>query len=223
MWRKITSFPLRDVEEGIKKHLHLVMEGNELLIELIEACHSSDWNMVKSVADRIAFVEREADDVKRGIENRLYSGILFVGLKEDFLRLLRAMDDIADKAKEAARAIASRQPEREEIEEVKDCSDKIKEMVYGTVEIVKTLERAIGMIGKNKNEALKLAHDVEKYEERLDDIKLEALRLLTTKEKKISTLSYLQLRDFILLLDMIPDAAENASDIIVAMIVKSGA
>ncbi|TDA37469.1 MAG: hypothetical protein DSO08_05790 [Candidatus Methanomethylicota archaeon] len=70
---------------------------------------------------------------------------------------------------------------------------------------------------------MNLAHEIEKYEERLDDVKLEALRRLTVREKKTSPLTYLQIRDFIFLLDMIADAAENASDIITAMIVKSGA
>jgi len=79
------------------------------------------------------------------------------------------------------------------------------------------------LINKNKNEALNLAHEIEKYEERLDDVKLEALRRLAVREKRTSPLTYLQIRDFIFLLDMIADAAENASDIITAMIVKSGA
>lgn len=223
MWRKITSFPLKGIEEALKVHSQLVIGAIRLLSDLIEGCHSYDWDRVKSTAERIAFIEREADDVKRQVEVKLYGGILFVGLKEDFLRLIETMDDIIDKAKDASRAIASRQPNREEIVEVLDCSSKIKEMIDGTVEIVNLLQKAIEMTGKNKSEALRLAHEVEKYEEKLDDVKLEALKLLTQKEKKISTLTYLQIRDFIFLLDMVPDAAENASDIITAMVVKSGA
>ncbi|MDH5811579.1 MAG: DUF47 family protein [Candidatus Methanomethylicaceae archaeon] len=223
MWRKIASFPLKGIEEGLKAHSQLVMDTIRLLSDLIEGCDCQNWNRVKSTADRIAFMEREADDVKRGVEIKLYSGILFVGLKEDFLRLVEAMDQIADRAKEASRALASREPSKEEMEEIRDCNEKVKEMVYGTIEIVNVLIRALEMINKNKNEALSLAHEVEKYEERLDDIKLEALKMLTTREKKTSPLTYLQIRDFIFLLDMIADAAESASDIITAMVVKSGA
>lgn len=223
MWRKIASFPLKGIEEGLKVHSQLVMDTIRLLSDLIEGCDCQNWNRVKSTAERIAFMEREADDVKRGVEIKLYSGILFVGLKEDFLRLVEAMDQIADRAKEASRALASREPSKEEMEEIRDCNEKVKEMVYGTIEIVKVLIRALEMINKNKNEALNLAHEVEKYEERLDDIKLEALKMLTTREKKTSPLTYLQIRDFIFLLDMIADAAESASDIITAMVVKSGA
>ncbi len=223
MWRKITSFPLRGIEEGLKIYFQLIMKATELLSELIEGCLCQDWSKVKSTAERIAFLEREADDVKRGVEVKLNSGILFVGLKEDFLRLAEAMDKIADNAKDASRALASRQPNREEMKEIEICGEKIREMVYGTIEIVKILKKAIEMIGKDKNGALRLAHEVEKYEERLDDVKLEALKVLTEKEKEISTLTYLQVRDFIFLLDMVADAAENTSDIITAMIVKSGA
>jgi|YelNatPaOPRAMG01_1025707.scaffolds.fasta_scaffold03921_9 hypothetical protein len=223
MWRKIASFPLKGIEEGLKLHSQLVMDSIELLSDLIEKCQCYDWDSVRATAEKIAFIEREADDVKRGVEVKLYRGILFVGLKEDFLRLLEAIDQIADRAKEASRALASRAPDRGEMEEIGDCSEKVKEMIYGTIDIVKILIKAIEMINKDKNETLNLAHEIEKYEERLDDVKLEALRRLTVREKKTSPLTYLQIRDFIFLLDMIADAAENASDIITAMIVKSGA
>lgn len=222
MWRKITAFPLKGVEEGLKTHSKLIMDTIMQLSELIGECQSHDWNKLKITAEKIAHMEREADDVKRGIEIKLYSGMLFVGLKEDFLRLIEGMDQIADRAKEASRILASREPTYEEMKEITDCSEKIKEMVYGTIEIVKILTDALEMVNKDKNRALDLAHEVEKYEEKLDDVKLEALRMLTNRERKMSPLTYLQIRDFIFSLDMIADAAEYTSDIITAMVVKSG-
>jgi uncharacterized protein Yka (UPF0111/DUF47 family) len=104
-----------------------------------------------------------------------------------------------------------------------ECHAKVREIVSGTVEIVKILERSVEMMSKDTKASLQLAHEVEKFEEKLDDLKLEALRYLTKREKSISTLTYLQARDFIFLLDMVADAAEEASDVITAMIVKSGA
>lgn len=157
------------------------------------------------------------------MELHLYSGALFVGLKEDFLRLAEAIDQIADKAKDASRALASRQPKKVEMDELEECHAKVREIVSGTVEIVKILERSIEMMSRNSKASLQLAHEVEKFEEKLDDQKLEALKYLTKKEGNVSTLTYLQVRDFIFLLDMVADAAEEASDVITAMIVKSGA
>jgi predicted phosphate transport protein (TIGR00153 family) len=223
MWRRISSFPLRGVEELLRQHMKLVLMTTELLRDLIEGCASYNWSVVQSVAERIAMTEREADDVKRSVEVHLYSGALFVGLKEDFLRLAEAIDQIADKAKDASRALASRQPEEAEMEELVECHAKVREIVSGTVEIVKILERSVEMMSKDTKASLQLAHEVEKFEEKLDDLKLEALRYLTKREKSISTLTYLQARDFIFLLDMVADAAEEASDVITAMIVKSGA
>ncbi|MDD1764575.1 MAG: DUF47 domain-containing protein [Candidatus Methanomethyliaceae archaeon] len=223
MWRRISSFPLRGVEELLRAHMKLVLTATELLRDLIEGCINYNWSVVQSVAENIAMTEREADDVKRGVELHLYSGALFVGLKEDFLRLAEAIDQIADKAKDASRALAARQPKKAEMDELGECHAKIREIVSGTVEIVKILERSIEMMSRNSKTSLQLAHEVEKFEETLDDEKLEALKYLTRKEENVSTLTYLQARDFIFLLDMVADAAEEASDVITAMIVKSGA
>jgi predicted phosphate transport protein (TIGR00153 family) len=223
MWRKIFSFPLRGVAEQLRVHMNLVLMSAELLENLIEACEDYNWEAVGSVAERIAHLEREADDVKRQVELGLFSGIVFVGLKEDFYKLAEAIDEIADKSKDASRAIASRQPDREEVAVLFEGENNIMKMIKGTVEIVKTLMISVELLDKDMKEALQLAHDVEKTEEELDDIKLDILKNLTRNEKKMSPLSYLQIRDFIFLLDMVADAAEDASDVITAMIVKSGA
>jgi predicted phosphate transport protein (TIGR00153 family) len=223
MWRKIFSFPLRGVAEQLRVHMNLVLMSAELLENLIEACEDYNWEAVGSVAERIARLEREADDVKRQVELGLFSGIVFVGLKEDFYKLAEAIDEIGDKSKDASRAIASRQPDREEVAVLFEGENGIMKMIKGTVEIVKILMISVELLDKDMKEALQFAHDVEKKEEELDDIKLDILKNLTKNEKKMSPLSYLQLRDFIFLLDMVADAAEDASDVITAMIVKSGA
>jgi len=60
-------------------------------------------------------------------------------------------------------------------------------------------------------------------EEGLDEQKLKLIKHLTANEGRLSTLSYLQMRDFIFQLDMVADAAEAASDVLTSMIVKAGA
>jgi len=214
---------LRGVGDLLRQHMKLVLTSTELLRDLIEGCISYNWTVVQSAAERIAMAEREADDVKRRVELHLYSGTLFVGLKEDFLRLAEAIDQIADKSKDASRALASRQPGKEEMDELYECHIKIREIVASTVEIVKLLERSVELMSTDKKASLQLAQQVERTEEKLDDMKLDVLKYLTQKERSISTLTYLQARDFVFLLDMVADTAEEASDVITAMIVKSGA
>jgi hypothetical protein len=223
MWRKIFSFPLRGVAEQLRVHMNLVLMSAELLENLIEACEDYNWEAVGSVAERIARLEREADDVKRQVEVGLFSGVVFVGLKEDFYKLAEAIDEIADKSKDASRAISSRQPDKEEVAILFEGENNIMKMIRGTVEIVKILMISVELLDKDMKEALQLAHNVEKMEEELDDIKLDIIKNLTKNEKKMSPLSFLQIRDFIFLLDMVADASEDASDVITAMIVKSGA
>jgi predicted phosphate transport protein (TIGR00153 family) len=223
MWRKLSAFPLRGVEANLRDHMNLVMVATELLESLVKACEDYNWDLVYSIAERIARLEREDDDVKRLVEKGLYTGVVFVGLKEDFYRLAESLDQIADKAKDASRAMASRRPEKEESDILFQGKETINDMVAGTVEIVKLLKLAVETMKSSMKEALELAHEVEKMEEKLDDIKLDILRNLTANEKKLSPISYLQLRDFIFLLDMVADEAEAASDVLTEMIVKAGA
>jgi predicted phosphate transport protein (TIGR00153 family) len=223
MWRKLSAFPLRGIEANLREHINLVVVSVELLDSLISACEDYNWDLVADIADRIALLEREDDDVKRRVEKSLYTGVVFVGLKEDFYKLAESLDQIADKAKDASRALASRRLEREECAVLFQGETNIREMVTGTVEIVKLIQMAVGVMNKSMKEALGLAHEVEKLEEKLDDIKLVILRNLTANEKRLSPISYLQLRDFVFLLDMIADEAEATSDVITEMIMKSGA
>lgn len=222
MWRKLSSYPLRGVDERLAQHLKLVLESTRLLNELIEGCKGRNWTIVSSVSDKIAMTEREADDVKRKVELGLYSGTVFVGLKEDFLKLSEAVDKIADKSKDAARILATREPSREELDVLFECNMDITRMVAGIVETVKRLEDSIAMINSNAKGALRGAHEVEKMEELLDEQKMELIKHLTKNEPRLSTLTYLQLRDFIFMLDTVADSAEEASDVLTAMIVKSG-
>ncbi len=110
MWKRISSIPLGGVEEEMRGHLKLVCSSVSLLRDLASASESGNWGLVNSVAERIAMIEREADDLQRRTELKLYKGSIFIGLKEDFLRLYEAIDEIADKSKDASRALASREP-----------------------------------------------------------------------------------------------------------------
>ncbi|MEN3036684.1 MAG: DUF47 family protein [Candidatus Methanosuratincola petrocarbonis] len=221
MWRRLASLPFRGTSEKLREHQALVIKSVELLGELVATCRGGDWAAVRSVADRIAALEREADEVKRGIEMNLYKGTLFVGLKEDFLRLAEVLDAISDRAKDASRIISSREPRQGELQAFfQDCPN-VERLIAGTIEIVKDLEGAVRLLDKDSREAIAAAHRVEKAEERLDEIKLDILMQLSRHEAEFSTLTYLQLRDFILMVDTIADTAEDGSDVLTAMIVKA--
>jgi predicted phosphate transport protein (TIGR00153 family) len=223
MIRRIASYPLKGVEKHLDEHMKLVLSSVELLQDLSDACRRYDWEAVGSTAEKIANVERTADDVKRNVELGLYSGRIFTGLKEDFVRLADSVDMIADRSKEVSRMLALRVPEKEAVDLLFSGKVDLKAMVSGTIEIVKLLESSIETMSIDMKAALNMAHDVEKMEEKLDDIKLELLRYLTANERSLKSLSYLQIRDFIFSLDLVADAAEDASDVVTSMIVKTGA
>ena len=82
---------------------------------------------------------------------------------------------------------------------------------------------AVHLLNVDYRKAFEKAHEVEREEEKLDDIKLELLEELHRKEESLNPLTYVQIKEFILQVDQIADFAEDAADIISIMVTKAGA
>jgi len=206
-----------------EKHLEMIKKTTELLVKLTEALNIQDQESVKALSEQIAHIEREADDLRRSIEWMISKGEVFLSLREDYLRLIDRVDKIASAAKDAARTISLRKVKEAEMEELLRDGFDLTKMAKGADDIVVSLINAIHLLNIDYHKAFEKAHEVEREEEGLDDIKLELLRKLHENEDKISPLTYTQLREFILQIDQIADYAEDAADVVAIMVTKVGA
>lgn len=64
---------------------------------------------------------------------------------------------------------------------------------------------------------------VERAEEEADEIKNRLIRRIFTHRRNLDVLTLLQLRDFVLKLDEIADAAEDSSDLVISLVAKAEA
>ena len=145
---------------------------------------------------------------------------MFPSDRETFINLSEEIDKVIDKIQQVSRIVTLRKPSKEAIEFLKE--SKIMEYLDVTKKSVEILYKsAIELLEGDPHRAVEMAHKVEEYESKADELKLQILKKLYSQEKKIGDiLSILQLEKMILWIDAISDKAEDASDVIVLITAK---
>ena len=97
--------PLKPMQQHMKK----VHECSGELLPFFQAVLAQDWTQATERQQRIDHLEREADQLKRGIRLRLPHGLLMPLARTDLLELLTQQDKIANRAKDIAGLMLGRQ------------------------------------------------------------------------------------------------------------------
>ncbi len=120
--------------------------------------------------------EEEADRIKREIIGELSKGNIHPMDREDLLRLIFQADDIAAYAKASGRRLKLL------IELGYDIPDQLLSllinMVRDIVKMIEMLKQAVFQITKDPRKSLEMTHAIEDIEEKVDDVRLEALKLI---------------------------------------------
>lgn len=208
----------KEVIENYKKHLSIARECMDLFSRQIFELFRGDWEKINALEKEIYEKERLGDELRRKNEYLFSEGLLFPADRMLFLNLSEEIDKVIDKIQQVSRILTLRKPSEEAINFLRDSS--IHEYLKITKKSVETLyESAIHLL-ENREMALKKAHEVERYESKADELKLELLKKLYSEERNIDVLSLLQLEKLILWIDAISDKAEDASDVIVLITAK---
>lgn len=96
--------PIRPIEQ----HMQKVTLCATQLYPFFEAVLKQDWATASSIRDQIAFLEKEADRIKRDLRLHLPTGLFLPVARTDLLELLTAQDRIANIAEDIAGLIVSR-------------------------------------------------------------------------------------------------------------------
>lgn len=208
----------REVLENVNSHLGLTVDSVEELSQMIIAASNGDLEEKKKSFERLNKAEREADDLRRTLaEGLLTKGTLPADLRGDLMELVRTTDSVADWSKEAGRILDLLQFER--IPE--DLKNQAKETSKELKNCVLTLRKSINSLATEPEVALKLAYEVEHYEEVIDDTYNETRRIFL-----VSDLSGFEMQFLILLnmffdaLEMVSDWCENTSDLVRILAVR---
>ncbi len=203
-----------------EKHSNIALECMDLFAKQVDALLNEDWDKIEKIEGIIYEKEKEGDALRRKNEYLFSEGLLFPSDRAIFINLSEQIDKVIDKIQQVSRIIALRKPSKQAIEFLKNSG--IKEYIEVTKKSVETLNSsALELLKGDIHKAVEKAHEVEKYESKADDMKLEILRKLYTQEKKIEDiLSILQIEKIVLWIDAISDKAEDASDVIILISAK---
>ena len=206
----IAWFRKRREHEALKmmqNHLALVVTAVENLERAVNAASEGNaGEMVQSIK-RVEEAEIEADDVRRKLMIELARGELPPESREDLMHLVKRIDMVADWSREAGRIL--------EIIPIGRVPSKLweacKALSHGTVQCAASLRKCINRLIENPEEALKAADDVERLEEKVDELYAKARETFVSESFEETTVAIL-FRDLMDAVEMVADWCENSCD-----------
>jgi uncharacterized protein Yka (UPF0111/DUF47 family) len=88
---------------------------------------------------------------------------------------------------------------------------------------VRLVKESIGALENDAELAVSKSLLVERAEEEADEIKNRLIKQIFAHKSDLQVLTLLQLRDFVLKLDEVADAAEDSSDLVISLVAKAEA
>ena len=161
--------------------------------------------------EEIFRLEREADDEKEKIISEVSKGPFHPLDREDIIRLVLSMDDIAANVKSASRKLLYSDP--------REAPDEVKK---GLVELAKLLEEIVSKLGETldalisgSKETLKLADLVERKEEEIDEFRHELIAKILEWGDSAEKLSrVLIVKEAVENIEAASDKAEDVADVV---------
>ena len=213
----------RRVLNLISDHLIMVVKTVEQLEPLFEYAKTGDWTRVNKVADRVGEFETLADGLHRDAVLDISQGAFFSGTRDDFIELMELNDNVADAAQNAARILADSPIDMHSFLILYEQPATLPDLFRKLESAVRLLGEAILSLETDSEIAVSKALLVERAEEDADEIKSELIKKIFAHKSDLEVLTLLQLRDFVLKLDEIGDASEDASDLVISLVAKAEA
>jgi len=211
--------PQRGVKifEMVQEHLTLTSGAVDELANMVKSAAAGEKTEKWKLFEKLSALEIDADALRRKIAEELTTGEFFPEEREDLMELVRAVDWIADWSREAGR-ILDVIPFEKFSEEMKIAASN---MCEGNKECVAKLMASIQKLPENVKEALNLAEDVERWEEKVDSLYDQARRIMATLNPKGVTVGQMILLNMFLdAIETVADWCENTADIVRVIAVR---
>lgn len=206
--------------DRIEEDLRVVRETERELPGLVGSVAEGNWSSCLARRDKIFELESRADGIHRELSMQIAEGAFFGGVREDMLDILEKIDNIADKAKDAAQLIT--------LTEIKDAkaldllrSEDMRQFLENLDLAVEALQRLLESFRIDRKTMLARVHPVEEREEAADAFKHNMLVTLFDKSRgSIDPVTLILVRDFLFCADDVADNAEDASDVVLVLVAK---
>lgn len=201
----------REMLKLSKKHFDKVMELSRTFKEYISLYSEGRLEESSERYQQIFRLEREADDEKERIISEVSRGPFHPIDREDIIRLVLTMDDIAANLKSASRKLLYTSPQ-DAPEPVRNGLVKLADL---TLEIVGRLGEALEALVKGSEETLKLADLVERKEEEIDEFRHDLINeVLRWGDGSGKLSNVLMVKEAIENIENASDKAEDVADLI---------
>lgn len=204
-WRKP---PETRILELLEKHVSLCTSISSELVKVAELKIAGEREEMEKCLERVFKMEEKADSLRREVARELAKGILPPLSREDLMNLVQKLDMVADYAKDATRILG--------IIHANELTEGFKIVFMKFINKVDECVHALGSSVKALYEDFKRAADqcyeVERIEEEIDAIYVEALKVARDSNMKIQTA--LLATELLRLLEMAADQCEDTADLI---------
>lgn len=202
------------VGRKVDDFLDKVSESGMLFKHGVDAYLNSNQESFAKKIEDIASVEHVGDDLRRDLEELLYTHTLIPESRGDVLALLENMDGLLDRFKGALWRFDIEQPNI-----YPELHDDIRELAGCAVESVEAMVRSARAFFKDITAVADHLHKVSHWESQSDKVSTRLQKQVFNR--KGLPLSYrMQLRDFIRHVDKIADRAEDVADKLRIYVIK---
>jgi predicted phosphate transport protein (TIGR00153 family) len=210
----------KDVLNLVVTNLDFSVETARGLVKLVDSLKNHDKPSALTAAKSIGEMETKADSMHQKAIEKISSGSFFGGIREDFLEMLEAIDNIADAAKDSSRVFSQRNIPPEVIAYLFKAD--VRSFIDKLIQTDEALKEAVQALGEKdaKTKVVELAAKVERKEEEADDLRARILDNLLKNEIKADPLDIIMLKEFLEIADDVADSAEDASDVLLVLIAK---
>ena len=191
----------------VQHHLALTTGIVEDLEKAIMAAIKNDGKELQKCIERVANSEKEADKLRRKVMDEISKGELPPDDRVDLMDLIKRVDMVADWSRESTRVLGAI-PMTQVPNTIKN---EFMEMVKGAKECTISLQKCVNKMMTKPQEALQAADEVEREEEKVDDIHEKARALLGKEEIPKAGVAVL-ISQLFEAIEMIADACEDACD-----------
>lgn len=201
----------------VEEHLELTRRAVEELYRMVEAASNGRLREKEKLYREVSEMEMKADQLRREMVEELTKRDIYPSEREDLMELVRAVDWVADWAREAGRILSIIPFEKAPEEMRKAAQDMCKADING----VSVLSKCVKALLREPDKALELANEVEMIEEDIDELYSIARRHLASLSfENFTPGSLILLNMFLDALETIADWCENTADIVRAIAVR---
>ena len=223
MARKIGGIFGRKPFGPLSEHMFKVSEALEEFSRMMDFFVNGDFENACMASEKVHLLEKEADAIENDIKRRL-SGSIFSSVERfEILQLLKAQDNLSDKANSIAKTVSVRRtqvPEslREPLKKLCDQAIITCTKYASIIRKLQGLERD-SLKGSFPDDISQTIEEVHLADDETGVLRTKILKELFAMEADLEPISLLMLRDIVEKMNSMTGQAENAADVVDRIIV----